>query len=93
MDAKQIYWALLRASVTKQAQAQMQQVTRADYALCRWHALAITGLVDHLVSASAWLDDESVVYRESNARVRRCGLILPLASWCRRSRRRPWPMP
>ena len=70
MDAKQILLGALLVSgaATGQAQAQMQQVTRADYVRAAGMLGDRTGpLVDHLVSAPAWLDDGSVVYRESNA--------------------------
>ena len=70
MDAKQILLGALLVSgaATGQAQAQTQQVTRADYTRAASMLGDRTGpLVDHLVSAPAWLDDGSVVYRESNA--------------------------
>ena len=70
MDAKQILLGALLVSgaAAGQAQAQAQQVTRADYERAASMLGDRTGpLVDHLVSAPAWLDDGSLVYRESNA--------------------------
>jgi dipeptidyl aminopeptidase/acylaminoacyl peptidase len=78
MDAKHVLLgALLVSGVmagTAQAQtapaqtvqAQAAQVTRADYERATGMLGDRTGpLVDHMVSAASWLDDGSLVYRES----------------------------
>ncbi|MDE2406782.1 MAG: DPP IV N-terminal domain-containing protein [Xanthomonadaceae bacterium] len=69
MDAKHVLLGALLVSgvMAGTTQAQAAQVTRADYERAtRMLGDRTAPLVDHLVSAPGWLDDGSLVYRESS---------------------------